>query len=155
MAFINELVSEADFEKYSLEELLAEFNPYGRKRGRNPGFVPAWTIDRERGMYLIPVKSIQESGPSGLPEPTGRTVYALSCQGRRALFTIERVWAAGSRSSSDSPFRVVWDLKGIDTSGLPDLPQETVIGWLKEALTAFGHAGAHRQVPNTVVTFLF
>jgi hypothetical protein len=155
MAFVNEIVSEEDIRKYGLDELLAEFNPFKWKRGRPPGFVPAWTIDRERGIYFGLVKSIEESGPSGRPEPTGRTSWILNCQGRRAQFTVERVWEAGSRELTDSPFRVVWDLKWADTSGMPNVSQEQAIGWVKEALTVYDHAGAKGQVPNTVVSFMF
>lgn len=155
MPFVNELVSEEDNMKYGLDELLAEFNAFKWKQGRPPGFSPAWTIDRERDMYFVPVKSIEETGPSGRPEPTAMTSWILNWRGRRALFTIERVWAASSRDFRDSPFRVVWDLKSCDTSGMSDVSREQVIGWLKEALTAYGHFGAKGQVPNTVVSFMF
>jgi hypothetical protein len=155
MAFANELVSEEDNKKYRLDDLLAEFNRFDWRLGRPPGFSPAWTIDRERDIYFVLVGSIEESGPSGRPEPTARSRWILNWQGRRAQFLIERDWAAGSRASDDSPFRVVWNLKWIDTSGMPDVPREQLICWLKEALTAYGHSGAHGQFPNTIVSFYF
>jgi hypothetical protein len=155
MAFVNEFVAEEDNKKYAVDELLAEFNRFNWRHGRPPGFSPAWTIDRERDIYLILVKSIEEVGPSGRPEPTGKANWILSWQGRRAQFTIERVWAAGSTDFADSPFRVVWSLKWSDTSEVPDVPREQLVACLKEALTAYGHSGVKGQVANTTVSFNF
>jgi hypothetical protein len=153
MAFVSEVASEEDITRYGLNQLIKRFNPLDGPR--TPGLGPAWTIDRERGMYLMTVKSIREDGPSGLPEPTPKRICVLNCEGKQALFTLERDWKTGSRSFVDSPFRVVWSLIDIDMSEMKDVPSEQAVVWLKEALTAYGHAGPLRQPPHTVVSFNF
>jgi hypothetical protein len=153
MGFVSEVASDEDITRYGLNQLIKRFNPHDGPR--TPGFGPAWTIDRERGMYLMTVKSIQEPGPSGLPEPTPKAIWALNCDGKQAFFTLERDWKTGSRSRGESPFRVVWSLINIDMSEMKDVPSQQAVVWLKEALVAYGNAGPLRPVPSTVVSFDF
>jgi len=154
MAFVNEIVSEEDIKKYGLDELMKEFCSWAWREGRPATFVHAWTIDRSRDIYLVFVKSIEEVGQSGRPQPTTKKVCVLSWQGKRVQFTIDR--AKGSSSMLDEvPFRIVWELVQLDVSQLPDVPRGEIVNAVKEALAVFGHRGSHRQVPNTVVDFTF
>jgi hypothetical protein len=154
MAFVNEIVSEEDIRKYRLDELMHHFRSFAWRSGRPSTFTHTWTIDRERDVYFIPVKTIEEIGPSGRPEPTRRRVCILNWQGTRVELTIDR--AAGSSSNhSDSPFRIVWELISIDQSQLSDVSREEVLRVLKEALVAYGDYGLHGQVPDTVIEFKF
>ena len=154
MGFVNEIVSEEDIETHGLDDLYAEFSPLKWRDGRPATFKHAWTVDRERSFYFAVVKQVEETGPSGRSEPTQKYVCVLNCQGSRVLIETRRT-SNSSVLFSDSPFRIVWELLAINTSQLPQVPREHVIGILKEALTVFGHRGAHRQVPNTVVQFSF
>ena len=154
MAFVNEIVSEEDIKKFGLDELMREFRSYTWRNGRPSTFVHAWTIDRGRGIFFVPVKVVEEIGPSGRPEPTRRDICILGWQGKRVQLTIDR-GAGSSVQFADSPFRIVWELVDINTSQIPEMPREEIIGVLKEALTVFGHDGVHWQVPNTVVEFSF
>lgn len=153
MAFVNEFVSEEDIKKYSLDDLKKEYDPWNWRDGRPPAFRHAWTIDRERDIYFMPVKMIEETGPSGRSEPTTRDICILNLGGRGIRLTINRV--GSSTSFSDSPFHVEWNLLEIDTSSVPDIPKDTIVQVLKEALTAHGYRGVFRQVPNTIVEFKF
>ncbi len=153
MSFVNEIASEEDIKRYGLNQLIKRFNPLERPRA--VGFGPAWTIDRERGIYLMAVKSIQEVGPSGRPEPTPRGIWALDWEGKKAFFTLARDWKSGSTSLAESPFRVVWSLDEVDMSEMTGVPHEQAVSWLKEALTVYGDAGPLQQAPCTVVGFNF
>jgi hypothetical protein len=156
MAFVNEKVAEDDIRKYGLDELKRKFFPFDRdwENGRPSGFWHAWTIDRERDIYFMPVKMITETGPSGLSEPTNKTIAILNFQGRRVRLMIERTYCP--HSYTEIPFRIAWNLMELDTSTVPEIPRDTVISVLKEALTAYGYEGAKGQRPaNTVVEFSF
>jgi hypothetical protein len=154
MPFMNEIVSEEDINKYALDELMREFRPFAWHEGRPSTFVHAWTIDRDRDIYFIPVKTVEEVGPSGRPEPTRRKVCILNWQGKRVRALINLA-AESSVRFSEPLFRIVWELLELDTSQLPNVPRSEIIQVLKEALTVFGHHGAHRQIPSTVVEFKF
>ena len=156
MAFVNEITSEEDIQKYGLDELKREYFPSDCEwiNGRPPAFRHAWTIDRERDIYFMPVKMVTEIGGSGRPEPTNRTIAHLNFQGRRVPMIIERTYC--SHSFTDNPFRIFWDLVKIDTSKAPEIPEATVISVLKEALTTFGYSGAKRErSAGTIVEFGF
>lgn len=154
MAFVNEIVSEENIKKYDLDALMREFSSFAWREGRPSTFVHAWTIDRERDIYFIPVQTVEEVGQSGRPQPTQRKICILDWQGKRVRLMIDRA-AGSSVKHADSPFRIVWELLQLDTSHIPDVAHNEVIDVLKAALTAYGNFGAHRQVPNTVVEFKF
>lgn len=153
MAFVNEIVSEKDAQNFGLDELKREFDQWAWRDGRPEGFVHAWTIDNEHGIWLVLVKSIEEVGPSGRPEPTTKSVFILDWNGLRIRFLMDRV--SCSSSFSDTPFHVVWNLIEMDAPTALGLPRDAVLSALKEALIAYGYRGAHRQVPNTLVEFKF
>ncbi|MDR2113421.1 MAG: hypothetical protein LBQ62_10040 [Candidatus Accumulibacter sp.] len=62
MAFVNEYIPEADYEKYDLMEICGKHNK------AHPGsmITRSWTIDRERQMFLIRIWSHRESEFEGL-----------------------------------------------------------------------------------------
>ncbi|MES9814882.1 MAG: hypothetical protein ABW159_18735, partial [Candidatus Thiodiazotropha sp.] len=53
------------------------------------------------------------------------------------------------------PYTMRWELVGIHPQNNLGKTQNEIINILKEALTAYGHLGVHKQVPNTVVEFNF
>jgi hypothetical protein len=154
MAFVNQFTSEEDIEKYGLDSLLKKFRPFAWREGRPSVFRHAWTIDRERNIYFLPVKSVESVGPSGRPEATTERMWVLGWQGKELQVSLDR--AAGTWANLvQSPIRIVWKLTRLDMSEMPQLSREEVIAVLKEALTVYGEAGAHHQVPSTAVEFLF
>lgn len=62
MAFVNEYIPEADFEKYDLRRVCGEHN---LKSQRGIMYSRSWTIDHERDVFLIQVWSHHESEYSG------------------------------------------------------------------------------------------
>jgi len=121
MAFVNEVVSDADIDKYGL--------PFKKGRGLY------WTRDAERDMYLW-------GGLSGNPahgEDINGEFY-LHIDGQTLYFVIRP--SGGSIKFSESPYRIVWDsikyVKPLDYGGLN---QERVIRLLKDALTVYGRNG--------------
>jgi hypothetical protein len=153
MAFENEIPSEEDIREYGLDDLKKEFDEWGWRDGRPAAFFHSWTIDRERDLYFLPVKTIEESRDAGIPEPTTRRICILNWKGQRIQLLLDRVGC--SKSFSETPFRVAWNLLEIDLSSVPEVPKEEIIRALREALVVYGYRGAYRQVPNTVVEFWF
>ncbi len=62
MAFVNEYIPEADYEKYDLRRVCGEHNLKSR---RGHMYSRDWTIDREKGAFLIQVWAHHESEFSG------------------------------------------------------------------------------------------
>ena len=155
MAFINEIVLEEDIQKYGLDELKKKFSPYTWMDGRPKEFWHAWTIDRERNIYFMPVKMVEEVGPSGRPEPTSKAIFILNIQGVNIRVFLDRIRCPNS--FSDTPFVISWSLLEIDDSEeLHLFSTGDVVQILKEALTAYGYRGAYsNQAPNSKVEFDF
>ncbi|WP_037585254.1 hypothetical protein [Stenoxybacter acetivorans] len=159
MAFVNEIISEEDIQKYGLDELMGDFYPFDLDwgkggKGRPPFFKHVWTIDRERDIYFMMVKTIKEIGLSDNPEPTNKRIAVLNFQGWRVPLIVERTHCP--HSFSDNPFLLAWDLLEIDTSNVPEMSKESVITVLKDALTIYGYNSAKsKQSPHTVVEFSF
>ena len=154
MAFVNEFVSEEDIQRFGLDELMRHFNPLslGWSKGRPEAFRHTWTIDRERGLWLMEAKWIEETGPTGRNEPTTKRIFILDWQGERIRFLLDRT---RSPKFSDSPFYVKWSLLEMHMPATLDVPRQTIISLLKEALVAYGDWGARSQVTNTLVTLSF
>ena len=154
MGFVNEFISEDDVKVHELDELMKKHNEWSWRNGRPSLYTHSWTIDRERSVSVMPIKTWHEVGRSGRSEPTTKTTWLVEAYRRRVLAVLDQVPGTW-HSLSDSPFRISWSLISIDTTEAPDIRVEQVIPLLKEALAVYGYGGARRQVPNTVVTFNF
>lgn len=153
MAYINELVSEEDIQRFGLDEIKRKHDPWSWRDGRPEGFIHAWTIDRERNLFFMPVKIVEEVGPSGRPEPTSKQICILSYNDALITFVLERTKC--SKSFSDNPFQVAWKLLKLDMPAGIDLAKDTILLKIKAALEVYGYRGAHRHIPNTVTEFYF
>ena len=78
MAFVNEFVSEEDVSSHDLEGLLNRYREYPWEKLPRAGFRYSWTMDRARGVFLVLAKILQETGASGLHEPTNRRIFVLN-----------------------------------------------------------------------------
>jgi len=136
MAFVNEVVSDADIDAYDL----------GFEKGKESW----WTRDKERDLYLW---GGQSGNPAFGEEIEGRFhFYMLGVRLRIALSLGE--W---SRNWHVKPYVVAWgQVLWIDPPDCGGLDRRLVIDLLKEALIAYGRDGwENRNVPDRIVRFGF
>ncbi|MCS5692781.1 hypothetical protein NZK33_12405 [Cyanobium sp. FGCU-6] len=136
MPFVNEVVSDADIDRYGL--------PFKKGSGRY------WTRDAERDFYLW-------GGRVGNPafgEPI-QTCFRVFLAGESFVLYLEP--GKGSHAFSEVPFRVVWkSVLSISPTCAPGKKCEELIGVLKEALLVYGEDGRENKLAkNCVVSFLF
>ena len=136
VAFVNEVVSDADIDAYGL--------PFEKGKGH------WWTRDKERDLYLW-------GGRGGNPlwdeEIQGRFHLFISGSSLRLAISLGR-W---SHNWHVKPYHIVWDqLLWIDPPDMGGLERKHVISVLKEALLAYGRDGWENiNTPDRVVTFGF
>jgi hypothetical protein len=136
MAFVNEVVSDADIDKYGL--------PFKK------GIGLYWTRDAERDVYLW-------GGLSGNPahgeEINGE--FYLYIDGQVLYFVIRP--GAGSIKFSESPYHIVWDsVQFVRPSDYGGLEIGRVNRLLKDALLVYGrNGGSNQYTPCRRVTFGF
>jgi hypothetical protein len=142
MAFINELISEADLEKYHIKEIDEEF-VVGQTKSRQ------WTIDRGRDIYLRNVAR----GGGGDPDIRSQTTWTLYWHGDLLGLRLDLLDGGGARGEPGwSHWRLVW-LEG--SHGLPDQlkPQRTqILEALYEALLAYKDFGVYSTNTDYRVT---
>lgn len=148
MAFVNEYVSEENVKKFSLEEIIFRFSPEWRSPGIPPEYRFSWTVDRERNIYLMRIKT-------GRDDISNRSYWVLSYQGEEIKVQIDRA-QGGSHTFNENPYKMIWELVKIEPDHIPGVvTKNEIISTLKEALVVYGQGGARRQVPNTIVEFNF
>ena len=153
MAFVNEFVSEEDIKTHGLDELKKKYNSWSWRGGRPSTFRHSWTVDRERGIFAMPLFSWNDDR-SDRPMPTRKQSWVVDWHGRRAIAVIDRT-PDSSSELNDSPYRINWILIDLDLSSAGDMSRESTVTVLKDALTAYGHFGVFLQPKNPVVTFNF
>jgi hypothetical protein len=136
MAFVNEVVSDADIDKYGL--------PFKKGSGRY------WTRDAERDMYLWGGKG---GNPAFGEEIEGRFLLYLE---HKLLRVVLRP-GTGSIGFSESPYVIRWDsIVHIQPTDLHGVGNALVLEVLKEALLAYGQDGERNAfTPSRVVYFGF
>jgi hypothetical protein len=136
VAFVNEIVSDADIDAYGL--------PFEKGKGH------WWTRDKERDLYLW-------GGRGGNPlwdqEIRGRFYFFISG------VTIQLVISLGMWSDDwhARPYIVEWgQVISMDPPRCAEFNQEQIIDLFKEALVAYGRDGReNRNTPDRVVRFGF
>ena len=125
MSFVNEYIKNSDIHKYNIIELWNNVKPFNKLDAESDCEIK-WTIDADRGMFLI------------------RYGQARDCDWQGWLFVFQdQVYKiALNRVVLPLPLRVIrWELVRI---GMPDenfLSREEFINYLKEALLVFGRNG--------------
>jgi hypothetical protein len=136
VAFVNEVVSDADIDAYAL--------PFEKGKGH------WWTRDKERDLYLW-------GGRGGNPlwdeDIRGRFNFFVS----GAIMQIEISLGKWSDDWHAKPYVVEWGrIVEMDPSDCPGFNREQVIVLLKEALVSFGRNGReNRNTPDRIVRFGF
>lgn len=136
MAFVNEVISDADIDRYQL--------PFPKGSGRY------WTRDAERDYYLW-------GGLSGNP------AFGDEIRGRFWLYLAGGIWNISiepgewSRKFTESPYRVSWiSVSGMEPRPKSDLERRQVVNVLREALVVYGRDGQeNRYTPVVDVKFGF
>lgn len=136
MTFVNEVVSNADIDKYGLS--------FKKGSGRY------WTRDAERDMYLWGGKG---GNPAIGKEIEGHFTLFLE----QALVRFILHPGIGTISFSESPFLIVWEsICSINPPDMHGMRRERVLEILKEALCVYGQDGELNQyTPVRVVKFGF
>lgn len=121
MAFVNENVPEADYEKYDMKKVCAEHN---RSLGRDRHvYFDSWTIDPAKDAFLVRIHSYREHNFEG---------YAF-CWKREWMFFDARTVGA----KTDEARHAIWVKKLVKGFAVPTrliLQRKAVIADLKEAL---------------------
>lgn len=144
MSFVNEFASEEDIKNYKLEGVMLRYHAVHKKTGYPYKY--KWTIDREKEIYLMPVKS-------GREERSNRQTWVLKTKGHEIEIVTDRVGKA--QKYTDVPYVVSWDLVTATPKQIESLSYEEIISILKEALTVYGDNGVDEFVKNPVVNFNF
>ena len=145
MTFINEYASDADIEKYELNDVWDRYRPAQKKRfwGRKPEL----TVDHERNVFLMVHSSGAVSG--------GTQFKFLLSINKQESFVYLNLVKGTSRNLSERPFSMVWDLVLIEKPENSCLEDSEIVRETKAAVSAYGYSGARKQVPGTVVKFNF
>ena len=107
MAFVNEYISDEDFEKYGLAEIDKKFI-VGATNADD------WTIDRERGIYL---RNIAQGGGNE-PEISNRTTWTFYWHDEPITLRLDLIDGGGKRGGPAwGHWRLVWVRGG---HGLPE-----------------------------------
>jgi len=136
MAFVNEIISDADIDAYGLAQ----------KKGMGHW----WTRDRERDLYLW-------GGVGGNPlwdqEIMGRFHMYISGGTLRIGIALGQ-W---SQNWHVRPYVIVWgSLDWIEPADCGELERQQVIDLLKEALIVYGRDGReNKNTPDRIVHFGF
>jgi hypothetical protein len=140
MAFVNEYIAEADYEKYDLRDICGKHNKahHGCMHSRS------WTIDRERNVFLIKTWAHQEATETG---------WAFYWHGEWIFFeaTIKDVQV---NKIADS----CWALHYIKKFVVPETlkaQQEQLIEDFRAAWSAYGAAGVLSKFTNRSATIEF
>jgi len=136
VAFVNEVVSDADIDAYGL--------PFEKGKGH------WWTRDKERDLYLW-------GGRGGNPlwdeEIRGKFNFLISGVTIRLVISVGK-W---SDDWNVKPYIVEWGrMVSMDCPDCSEIDHQEVIKLLKEALVAYGRDGReNRNTPDRIVRFGF
>lgn len=149
MAFINELVSKEDIEKYGLAELHQHYselaqNGYALRTGLDGN--QSWMVDREREIWFMRVGvGTIDSDPI---MPTGEDYYILHYKGKNIEVLMRRNRKEGSTKISDNPFRVCWEILFINPESLEDISTQEIIDIIAEAELVDNYGGSRKFFQN-------
>lgn len=158
MAFVTEEISKEDVEKYDLLKPCNEIcNKYYQGEldwvdlnSRD------WCIDRERGIWLFPVRSITIGDPRDM-EFSGEVIWLLHYRGKDIEIDLRNIHNEYTgKKDTDNPFILIYELESI-RSDIGDIPKQEIVDILKEILNEFkGGEVITSSIPkeNIQVTFI-
>ena len=145
MPFVNEYVSEANIEKYGLEEIVLNANPSYRNFDEFSSLYKyRWTVDKDRDIYLMRLRV-------GKEEFSNRSAWILNISGQKNIIETD-FSAGGSGKLSEIPYVVIWDFISASRIDDSEISDSEVLYVLKEALMVYGRDGS---VDNSGVVVKF
>jgi hypothetical protein len=122
MAFVNEYIPEADYEKYDLRKICGEHN---LKSLRGRMYSRDWTIDRERDAFLIQVWSHHEAKFEG---------YAFYWKGQWIFFEMATI--DGEIKRDVGSCRILFHVKKFSVPQCAESRREELLADFQAAVTA-------------------
>jgi hypothetical protein len=137
MAFKNEYIPEADYEKYDLLKICGEHNEINRGHM----YSRDWTIDRERNAFLIQVWSHRDAEFDG---------FAFYWKGEWISLEM-RITGVGNNPVDSSDW-TGYLVKGFVVPVSLTAMQQEVVDAFKQALAAYRGAGIHSSRKSSTAT---
>lgn len=128
MAFVNEYIPEADYEKYDLRRVCGEHNEVHRGHM----YSRSWTIDRERYAFLIQVWSHHEAEFNG---------WAFYWKGMWMFFEMRPVESKQDRANNSCWFRFL--VKAFAVPSELNARRDELVNDLEAAITASPGGATH------------
>lgn len=146
MGFVNEKVSDEDVVKYGIDTLWGQYHFKGEKL---PGFYSSWTIDRQKDIFLMRVRT-------GREELFNQITFVLIGPDMRIEITLN-VFGDGNntKKGENKPITTIWELDSIHLSENCPRNKEQVLEILKEALTEYKVRGVAWPVEQHTAVFRF
>ncbi len=135
MAFINEYITESDLKKYDLEEIDKRFIVGGTH-------ARAWTIDRDRDIYLRRVAN-------GREEFRHQSSWSFYWKGTLLTVELDTIGAGGERGGhgwTHYKLRHLWIPPELDGK------REEILADLREALTDYKGGGVYSSLSTCDTT---
>ena len=139
MAFVNEYIPEADYEKYDLKRICGDHN----KVHKGHMYSESWTIDRERDAFLIPIWFHRESDFSG---------YAFYWKGDWMFFEMRVVEGKSDRATRSCWY--VFCVRRFCLAISQNQISENLLDCLRAAITQLP-GGVNFDYANRIVTVEF
>ncbi len=137
MAFVNEYIPEADYEKYDLRRVCGEHNEINRGHM----YSDQWTIDRERDAFLIKVWTHREAEFVG---------FAFYWKGEWMFFEM-RLTGNGINQADDCDW-TSYLVKGFAVPTSLTAEKEEVIAAFKDALAVYRGVGVYTDRKGSTAT---
>lgn len=130
MAFVNEYIPEADYEKYDLRRIIGEQNPF------QPGYMFArtWTIDREKDEFIAKIWTHREAEFDG---------WAFYWKGEWMFFEMA-VRDAWDKPEEDSCWSL-YEIKGFTVPRHLVRQQSQIVDELRAGFSAYAGGGVFVQ----------
>ncbi len=146
MAFVNKFASDEDIRKFSLDDLWKTYRPSRDELFKSGhGMI---TVDEDRNILFMTLRQ-------GREEHGNRKQVLLWIDGQIVVADIELIPGLNPAGLKSKPFRISWQLAQLHPKKGLSITRKEIIRILKDALTTYGHRGAAKQIPNTLVDFDF
>jgi len=144
MAFVNEWISQEDIEKYGLIELCDNYRANDDKYTavKEPRRKVDWTIDRDRGIWLLSVASVTDPN-FHLPSATQEKIFILHYQGKNIEVKLWRDLV--SKATDTTPLTISWKFLTITPNSIDVVEEAALKTIVCEALHTYKKLGIYSK----------